>query len=354
MSSGHRSDGLVPGPWSCHDVLLLAGLAVCLALLLTVTSTLMYDRLDHRPDVVRTQLAILEGGPAVFGLDEVYLPTNQNRVLVPLLVSAVTAVGLLTAEQAYVIVRLASALALMSILALVLAQLTLATPKVIAVGQLVLTCALIPTFTYGWEQPTDLPDAAFMLALSAAAVLHRPWLVGVLMVLATTNRESAAFGGVIWFCLYGWQRSRICWRDVVLAVALVSVALACTLGLRYALGGDRAIGPTTQTLAGFMPALGAVLGAFRRPSITSWLVLLTAMAGPSLLWLLANARRVDSVSRRLLVAAALMTMISIYFGLVGELRRHIPAVTLMVLAAAAVESGWRPERLRPSGAWAAA
>jgi hypothetical protein len=353
MSSGHRSDRVVPGPWSRSDVLLLAGLAVCLALLLTVTSTLMYDRLDHRPDVVRTQLAILEGGLAVFGLDAVYLPTNQNRVLIPVLVSAVTAVGLLTAEQAYVVVRLASALALMSILTLVLAQLTHATPKAIAVGQLVLAGALIPTFNYGWEQPSDLPDASFMLAVAAAAIMHRSWLVGVLVAVAATNRESAAFGGVIWLCLYGW-RSRVCWREVGLAVAFVSVALACTLGLRYALGGDRAIGPTTQTVAGFMPAIDAVLGALRRPSITSWLVLFAAMAGPSLLWLLANARRVDPVSRRLLVAAALMTLISIYFGLVGELRRHIPAVTLMVLAAAAVESGWRPERMRAPGAWAAA
>ena len=334
-------------------MLLLAGLAACLALLLTATSTLMYDRLGHRPDVVRTQLAILEGGPAVFGLDAVYLPTNQNRVLVPVLVSAVIAVGILTAEQAYVVVRLALALALMLTLTLVLAQLTHATPKGIAVGQLVLACALIPTFNYGWEQPSDLPDAIFVLAVAAAAVMHRPWLVAVLVVVASTNRESAAFGGVIWLCLHGW-RSRACWRDVGLAVVFVSVAVACTLGLRYALGGGRAIGPTTQTVAGFMPAVGAVLGALRRPSITSWLVLFAAMAGPSLLWLLANTGRVDQVSRRLLVAAALMTMISIYFGLVGELRRHIPAVTLMVLAAAAVESGWRPERMRPPGAWAAA
>jgi hypothetical protein len=353
MSSGHRSDGVVPGPWSRRDVLLLAGLAVCLALLLTATSTLMFDRLANRPDVVRTQLAILEGGPAVFGPDAVYLPTNQNRLLVPVLVSAVTAVGVLTAEQAYVVVRLASALALMSILTLVLAQLTHATPKASAVAQVVLACALIPTFNYGWEQPSDLPDAMFVLAVAAAAVMHRPWLVGVLVAVAATNRESAAFGGLIWLCLHGW-RGRVRWREVGLAAALISVGLALTLGLRYLLGGPRAIGSTTQTMAGFMPAIGALVGALRRPSTTSWLVLFAVMAGPSVLWLLANARRVDQVSRRLLVAAALITVISIYFGLVGDLRRHIPAVTLMVLAAAAVESGWRPERLRPPGGWAAA
>ena len=354
MSSGHRSDGLVPGPWSRRDTLLLAGLAVCLALLLTATSTLMYDRLDNRHDVVRTQLAILEGGPAVFGLDAVYRPSNQNRVLVPLLMSAVAATGMLTAEQSYVVVRLASALTLMGVLTMVLAVLTNATPKTAAVGQLVLASALIPTFNYGWEQPSDLPDAAFMLALAAAAILHRSWLVAALMVLSTSNRESAAFGGVIWLCLYGWQRSRVCWRDVGVAAVLVIVALACTLGLRYALGGARAIGPTTQTVAGYMPAVGALLGALRRPSITSWLVLFAAMAGPCLLWLLANARHVDVVSRRLLVAAGLITLISIYFGLVGELRLHIPALSVVVLAAVAVEAGWRPELMARHGAWAAA
>lgn len=352
MSSGPRSSEASWDRWSSHDTALLAGLALCLALLLTSTSTLMYDRLAHRPDVVRTQFALLEGGPAVFGLDEVYLPSKQNRVLIPLLVRAVTATGLLTDEQSYVVVRLAWALILMAVFTLVLAVVTYATPKTAAVGQVVLVSALIPTFNYGWEQPYDLPDAAFMLALAAAAVLHRPWLASLLVVLASSNRESAAFGGVIWLCLYGW-RSRVCWPEVGRALALVSLAVVCTLGLRYALGGARAIGPTTQTVAGFMPAIGALVGALGRPSLTSWPVLFAAMAGPSVVWLLFNARQVDDVSRRLLVTAVLLTLISIYFGLVGELRIYIPALTLMVLTAVAVESGWRLGRRGPPAEWAA-
>lgn len=352
MSSGPRSSHASSARWSSRDLALLAGLALCLALLLTATSTLMYDRLDHRPDVVRTQLAILTGGPAIFGSDEVYLPTNQNRVLVPVLVTVAAASGLLSAEQSYVVVRLGSALALMAVLALVLGVLTQATAKMVGIGQVVLASALIPTFTYGWEQPSDLPDAAFMLALSAAAVLRRPWVMAMLVVLAASNRESAAFGGVIWLCLHGW-RSRVCWRDVGLAVALVILALACTLGLRYLLGGARGIGPATQTVAGVMPAVHALVGALQRPSTTSWLVLLAAMVGPSILWLLANGHHVDDLSRRLLVAATLIALISTYFGLIGELRRHIPATMLLVLTAVAVESGWRLRQSTAPAEWTA-
>ena len=67
----------------------------------------MFDRGARRFDVVETQLTLVKGEPAIFEDTVVYLPTNQNRVLIPLALTSLVRAGV-KPLVAYTIVRLLS------------------------------------------------------------------------------------------------------------------------------------------------------------------------------------------------------------------------------------------------------
>jgi hypothetical protein len=324
-------------------------LLLCLALgaFVVAASALTFGRQSHRSDVIETQLRILEGGPAVFGRDEVYLPTNQNRIMVPLALAAVIGMGT-PMDTAYVAVRFATAVIMFLGVAWILYRTTLTDERLAGVTLVTLACALVPSFNYGWEQPSDFPDVLFMIALAAAGVGGRRAVMIALTSIAAANRESAAFSGVIWACLHGRANRHVAWREIVFAGGLSATALVSVLTLRSVFGGPAAIGSTTQTLAGFLPALDAFAGALRHPSPTSWLALLAVMFAPTTLWLHVNRGQLDAAHKGLIVAAVAVFVITVYFGLVSELRRHLPALALLLYAAAASERGWCVQH--PAGA----
>jgi hypothetical protein len=320
---------------------LLAALCLVLGVFVTAASTLTFDRHAHRADVIETQLRILNGGPAVFAQDEVYLPTNQNRILVPVALAAAISAGA-SPLAAYIGVRAASAIAMFAGVAWLLRRTTAANPPVIGAALAALALALVPSFNYGWEQPSDFPDVLFVTALAAAAVAGRRWMMLVVAAVAAANRESAAFAGVLWAAVH-WRRApgEIAWRELAFGVLLSGGAMAIVLALRFALGGSAAVGSDTQTLVGFRPALELIAEAFRHPSPTAWPALAAVMFGPILLWLVHNRTSLDERHIGLICAAIGISALSICFGLVSELRRHIPALAVLLYVAVAAQSGWR-------------
>ncbi len=320
---------------------LLCALCVVLGVFVTATSTLVFDRGARRFDVVDTQLRLLEGGPAVFDDHVVFLPTNQNRVLVPLALASMVATGV-QPLVAYTIVRLFSAIAMFGGVAWILTRTTGAGSRVIAAALLVLSLALVPSFNYGWEQPSDFPDVLFMTSLAALAVTGQRWLMLIVAAVAAANRESAAFAGVIWAAVH-WRlaNGRIDLRECGFGALITVTALAVVFGLRYALGGAAAVGSDTQTIVSLWETIVSLAEAVNQPSVTRWPALAAVMFGPVVFWLLLNRARFDQRHIGLIVAATIISVLTLSTGLVSELRRHLPALAVLLYAAVASECGWR-------------
>jgi hypothetical protein len=321
--------------------LLLGALCVVLGLFATAASTLTFDRGARRFDVVDTQLRLLKGGPAVFDGNVVYLPTNQNRIFVPLALASLIKAGI-KPLVAYTTVRLLTAIAMFAGVASILGRTTNADPRAIAAALLVLSLAIVPSFNYGWEQPSDFPDVLFMTAFAALAVTGRPWLTLAIAALAAANRESAAFAGLIWAAV-NWQKEdgRVDAGALGFAALLSATAISVVIGLRYGLGGTAAIGSDTQTVVSIWETIVSLAEATNQPSLTRWPALAIVMFGPAVLWLLANRMRFDQRHRALIGAAVTISVLTLCTGLASELRRHLPALAILLYAAVAADSGWR-------------
>ena len=325
-----------------HDEsrLLLFALCVVLGVFATAASTLMFDRGARRFDVVDTQLKLLKGEPAVFDGRIVYLPTNQNRILVPLALASLVGAGV-TSLAAYTTIRLLTAIAMFLGVAWILRRTTEADPRLVGAALIVLALAVVPSFNYGWEQPSDFPDVLFMTAFAAFAVTGRRWQTIVVAALAAANRESAVFAGVIWGSVHWRREDGIDGREVGFALVISAMAMTVVLGLRYGLGGAAAVGSDTQTIVSIWETVVSLAEAVNQPSLTRWPVLAVAMFGPVVLWLLSNRPRLDRKHVGLIAAAAGISVFTLCTGLASELRRHLPALAVLLYTAVAAEGGWR-------------
>jgi hypothetical protein len=323
--------------------LLLYALSIVLGVFVTAASTLMFDRGARRFDVVDTQLRVLKGGSAVFDGNVVYLPTNQNRILVPLVLSSAIGLGL-GPLVAYTTVRLLTAVLMFAGVAWILERTVDAGSKVVAATLLVLALALLPSFNYGWEQPSDFPDVLFMTACSACAAFGRRWWTLAVAAIAAANRESAAFAGIIWAAVnLRRDDGGISWRELGTGAAISAVAMSVVLGLRYGFGGFAAVGSDTQTIVSLWETIVSLAEAVNQPSLTRWPILAAIMFGPVVFWLLSNRAGVDRRQRGLIAAAAIISVLTLSTGLASELRRHLPAFVVLLYAAVAAEAGWRPQ-----------
>jgi hypothetical protein len=319
---------------------------VVLAVFVAAASTLMFDRGARRFDVVETQLRLLTGGPALFDGNVVYLPTNQNRILVPLALATMVGVGV-APLVAYTTVRLLTAIAMFAGVAWILGRTTNVNPRVVAAALVVLALALVPSFNYGWEQPSDFPDVLFMTACAALAAMGRRWMTLVVAAIAAANRESAAFAGVIWAAVH-WQKDggRIDARELGFGALIAAIAMSVVLTLRYALGGAVAVGTDTQTIVSLWETVMSLAEAVTQPSLTRWPMLAVVMFGPVVFWLLLNRTRIDQRQAGLVIAAASISVLTLSTGLASELRRHLPAFAVLLYAAVAAECGWRSTSTR--------
>jgi hypothetical protein len=323
--------------------LLLLALCVVLGAFVTAASTLMFDRGARRFDVVETQLRILRGEPAVFAETVVFLPTNQNRILVPLALASLVGAGI-APLVAYTTIRLLTAIAMFAGVAWILSTRTGADPRAIGGALVVLALALLPAFNYGWEQPSDFPDVLFMTLCAALAVNGQRWLTVAVAAVAAANRESAAFAGIIWAAIH-WRTTggRINLRELGFGALIAAVAMGVVLALRYALGGVAAVGSDTQTIVSLWETILSLAEAVNQPSLTRWPVLAAVMFGPVIFWLLLNRARFDRQHAGLVTAAAIISVLTLSTGLASELRRHLPAFAILLYAAVAAECGWRAD-----------
>ena len=304
---------------------LAALLVLALGLGLVVAWASINLRAETRPDTLYNLHAVLGGEPFRTGNEfRADLPF-YNRVFFPLLHRGLArALPVLSESQWYLLLRILSFQAAFVAFVLVCRRGLGAPRPATALAAALLAVATIASFNFPWEEPSDAFDL-LVLALGVGAALGRRflWCLGLALVFAS-NRESAAFLGLIWGVL---TVSRAGWLRPALEGGAIS-------GLSYgaALLLKRALGPAFIANYG-TPALN--LGMLRDSMVAldplGWLAMLAVVVVLFAAFVDAGVGRV----RRFLALAALFAGLALLFGLVNELRVFLPTFVMLAFAVAA-------------------
>lgn len=322
-----------------REILFSLVFVACLALGVVYVSGYLGDRQKFRGEVVQMQFDLLQGKNYVLNSQSMYLPSFQNRVLFPLALSGITQAGVLDANDAFILLRLATAVLALMAVWWTARGISNCSPKLAAAGTLLVAFGLIFTFQFPWEHPTDLLDVFFVALMTWAVVKKRALLLLGIAVAAATNRESAAFAGVLWgFCYAVDEARHVRWNELVRALALIAAPYATVLALRYAFGGERAVNASTQMVTALASLQNDIKGLVDYFTPFNWLAFAFALFVPPLLWLASNWRGMELRQRRPVYAAGFLILISFLFGIVSELRIFIPSVVILVLAGVWSES----------------
>lgn len=309
-------------------------LAACFALVVVFVSSYQGERQENRPEIIQMQFDLLQGQDYVINGRPLYLAAFQNRILFPLLFVNAARPGLLNVNDTYLLLRIITATLALWAMFWAARGLGNVSSKLAAGGMLLVAYGLICTFGYNWEHPTDVLDVMFMAGIVWATATHRLAFALLIALAAATNRESAAFAGVLWGFSYGLnERWRPNFSELGRAALLVAVPFALVLGLRYAFGGARAVVNETQLITAFTSLQNDFNTLTDYTTPFSWLALGFAMFVPPLLWLASNWRTMVPIQRRLVYAAAALGGITFWFGILSELRIFLPILVILVLTA---------------------
>lgn len=293
-----------------------------LTLVLVVVSTHLHPRYEHVNQVIAQQFAILRGEDYVLGGRTLYFGQFQNRVLFPVLLWLASTV--LSERNAYIALQLA--LRAIGLILFYRAALQFSHSEERALTTtLLLGIALTFTFNHGWEHPSETIDViAFALALPWV-LADRFWLVLVVAVVASANRESSVFLALVWGAVRA-ARTGLIRRVIVESAAIGAATTAVVYALRWGFGGARAlVGPTTDwayTWESFWRALTP-------PTHTSWPLLIVAVCA----LLVGSFRGRPSRDQWALIGAAGGTaVLSALGGIPGELRIFVPSIVITLLA----------------------
>lgn len=298
-------------------------LSVFLALAVCWVSGNLNGRFQHREEVVSQQLAILQGKPMYFDGGPGDLPEFHNRILMPSLIVASTRTGVGSAQQWFIVWRFVSA----GIMFMVFLRLTqFASFEWQTIGVALLALVLVLSFGHPWEHPTDFPDVAFTAGFCALALANRHWALFFLALAAATNRESAAFAGVIWAFVHGRSAGRgFNWKEIVRGMLISVVTYAEVLLLRQLFGVP---GSKQSQLLGIVHLPAVVAGFLQRPTPYAGPILLAAILAPIALLLMRCRASLQPAEHGLLAASCAVFGVSLVFGNLAELRVFLPVFTI--------------------------
>lgn len=302
--------------------------ASCLAVMVAFVSGNLNGRFQHKAEVVSQQVAILHNEPTYFDGLPHDLPEFHNRVLIPAILAASTAVFPGTLQQWFIAWRLITA-ALMFWTMLRLTNQSSWHWPVLAVSLLAYLCIL--SFAHPWEHPTDFLDATFTLGFCALTLSGRFFALTVLALLAASNRESAAFAGVMWACVHGRSESRrFQFREICRGVGLSTIVYLAVLALRreFAVPGVQRL----NALA-IVELPNDIAVYLQHPTLDGWPIRMAASLALVLLCVRAFHNQLQNRELRLLIASGFMFAISLVFGKIGELRVFLPVFVVPVYAA---------------------
>jgi hypothetical protein len=313
------------------------------AILVTFVSNNLAARFAHRAETIQQQFAILQGQPYPIDGVPVYFGAFQNRVFFPLLLQSFATLGGGNAAwigASYLLLMLASAFgAFLAFFCLLRAQ-TEASPKLAAAGLGLLAYELVFTFNQGWEHPSDFPDVGLTSLLLWAAVAHRRLSLLLLTMLASLNRESSLFAGVLWCSLYAFRpRIALQPRELAFGAAVSGLGWLVVTSARWYFGGLQAVSDgNLRDIPVVLTKLAHDFNDLFHLTPSSWPILLLGMVLLPLVWLWGNRREVRERDWRLLGASAAIFAVSLVFGQISELRDFLTNIVVVSFVVVAVEA----------------
>ena len=169
-------------------------------------------------------------------------------------------------------------------------------------------------------------DAVVLSAGALASLSNRFLLALGLALLFATNRESAAFIGIIWIVL----AARSTWptpRRLFEGLFISALSYAVSIALRYYIAGSSSIKNY------FVPFTNVrrLLSALEQFDPLSWLALLLSLfAIMSISISYGNA-----LARRFVALAAVLAVAALLYGLINEIRVFLPSLLMLAFAVAA-------------------
>jgi hypothetical protein len=306
---------------SLRPSLRTAGFVVGLGLVVAWASLSL--RIGTRGDTIHNMSNILYGRPMVFGDDSSAIHPFYNRILFPSLLMAFSrGVGLLSEGQWYILLRIASCIFALAAFALACRRGLQAAPGRLELATALMALSMIASFTFPWEDPTDVIDAGAQALAVLAALGGRFGLCLAIALVFAMNRESAAYAAITWFILASvrpWGR-RV---TESVAIGTASYALAVVVRLLISQTGTLNWLPLAHNIE-------ALLDALRPFTFVNWLGVLLAVT--VLLTCCIDFGR--PLARRFATLAALFTGPAVLFGYVNDLRVFLPCAVMLCFAVA--------------------
>jgi hypothetical protein len=247
-----------------------------------------------------------------------------NRILFPLAHHVMSQwLPFASAGQWYVLLRIASFQAAFLVFGLACHRGIGTSRLATGLAMTLLGVATIISFNYPWEETSDALDMVVLTAGVWAALQRRFLVCLALSILFAANRESSAFLGLIWFVLVA-KRNRW-WRPAIEGGVICVLSYGTAVALKLALGP--VVRPNWAVVRNNLDRLVEALTAFNP---LGWLPMLAATL--AMLVLFADWR-LPQVQRFLLLAAVFIVL-SIWFGLVNELRIFLPTFIMLCFAVA--------------------
>ena len=303
----------------CNSAMCMA-LVISCALLSAQLSVRL--RLPLQDRVFADELATLQG--------HARRPEWQNRVMAPALLWLVReeAPANLGSAQVWAVTRfLEAAISFLAIYAIVL-RLTGSRLRALVVVFLLTYAYVWTPLTLAYEMSSDFFDLMFTVAFAALALSRRFIVLAFTAVVAAANRESAAFGGLIWLGVasmrYPWRLSY--WHKFLPGVICIALAAAVVIGLRYGLGGGQrlrqflGIQVTINYWHRLLSPFGSMPGL-----LATGLVFVLVLRNLPKPWV--------AEQKGLLAAAIVCAAVTLTFGVLFELRILLPCWAILSVLA---------------------
>jgi hypothetical protein len=195
-----------------------------------------------------------------------------------------------------------------------------------------LALSFIISFNYPWEEPSDALDAVALSAGALASLSGRFLLALGLALLFATNRESAAFIGIIWIVLNcsSWPTT----RRLLEGLFISALSYAVSIALRYYIAGSSSMKNHFVPLVNFR----RLFSALEQFDPLSWLTLLLSLFAIMSI----SVSYSNALARRFVVLAAILAIPTFLYGLINEIRVFLPSLLMLAFAVASNKTDRAP------------
>jgi hypothetical protein len=284
-------------------------------------------RLASRADTLHNLSAILRGQNFHFGEYVGPVTPFYNRIMFPLIHQGLFhLLPTISAERWYLLLRIVSFQIAFVVFTLACVRALKPSYRDYCLAAALLALSFIVSFNYPWEEPSDALDTVALSAGALASLSNRFLLALGLALLFATNRESAAFIGIIWIVLADgstWPTVRRLFEGLLISTLSYAVSIA----LRYYIAGPSSIKNH------FVPFVNVrrLLSALEQFDPLSWVALLLSLFAIMLISISYN----NALARRFVALAAILAVPTFLYGLINEIRVFLPSLLMLAFAVAA-------------------